>query len=47
MQRWMSRELSILCVASVHAATTIIREGAVTTVDGSSDTVTVIELPEG
>jgi phosphohistidine swiveling domain-containing protein len=47
MQRWTSRELSIPCVASVHAATTIIQDGAVTIVDGSSATVTVIELPEG
>jgi pyruvate,water dikinase len=47
MQRWMSRELGIPCVVSVNAATTTIPDGAVVTVDGSSGTVTVIELPEG
>ena len=47
MQRDVSRELGISCVVRVHAAITTIPDGAVVTVDGSSDTVTVIELPEG
>ena len=47
MQRSTSRELGIPWVLRVHAATSTIPAGAVVTVDGSSGTVTVIELPEG
>jgi PEP-utilising enzyme, mobile domain len=43
----VSRELGIPCVVSVRGATRTIPDGAVVTVDGSSGTVTVIELPEG
>jgi len=43
----VSRELGIPCVVSVHGATSTIPDGAVVTVDGSSGTVTVIDLPEG
>ena len=43
----VSRELGIPCVVSVLGATSTIPDGAVVTVDGSSGTVTVIELPEG
>ena len=43
----VSRELGIPCAVSVHGASTTIPDGAVITVDGSTGTVTVIELPEG
>jgi pyruvate,water dikinase len=43
----VSRELGIPCVVSVNGATATIPDGAVVTVDGSSGTITVIELPEG
>ena len=43
----VSRELGIPCVVSVIGATATIPDGAVVTVDGSSGTITVIELPEG
>ena len=42
----VSRELGIPCVVSVNGATATIPDGAVVTVDGSTGTVTVIELPE-
>lgn len=40
----VSRELGIPCVVSVHDATTTIPDGALVEVDGSSGTVTVLEL---
>lgn len=42
----VSRELGIPCAVSVHRATQRITDGALVRVDGSTGTVTVLELPE-
>lgn len=41
----VSRELGLPCVCSVHQAAHRIPDGAVITVDGTTGTVTVVELP--
>jgi len=40
-------ELGISSIASVNGAPTTSPDGAVVSADGSSGTITVIELPEG
>lgn len=42
----VSRELGVLCVASVANATDIIPNGATITVDGNAGTVTIVALPD-
>ena len=41
----VSRELGIPCVVSVNEATTLIPDGAILEIDGTSGEVTVLELP--
>ena len=41
----VSRELGIPCVVSVNEATTVIPDGAVLEIDGTSGEVRILELP--